>query len=216
MLYHVLNRANGRARIFRTSRDYRAFEEVILEARQRVEMRILAYIVMPNHWHFILWPHNDGDLTEFVGWLSLTHTQRLHAFRGTTGSGHVYQGRFKSFPIQVDSHFLSVCRYIERNPLRAGAVERAEDWRWGSLWRRENGTTEEEELLSAWPVVLPTRWPSLVNTPQTDAEVAALRRCIRRGRPYGSAEWVQRTAKELGLELTLRPRGRPRRDAEGQ
>ena len=139
LIYHVLNRANARMPIFEKEGDYEAFEAVLQEAVERTETRLLAYCLLANHWHLIVWPREDGELSKFTGWLTLTHTQRWHAHRGTTGSGHLYQGRFKSFPVQDDDHYYTVCRYAERNALRAGLVERAEDWRWGSLyrWRRE-------------------------------------------------------------------------------
>jgi len=98
--YHVLNRAVARERIFRTARDYEAFERVLREAKERLPMRLLAWCVMPNHWHLVLWPRGDGDLSEFMRWLSVTHTQRWHAAHHTSGTGPLYQGRFKSFPIQ--------------------------------------------------------------------------------------------------------------------
>ena len=81
---------------------------------------------MPNHWHFVLWPQGDGDLSEFMRWLTVTHTQRWHAAHHTAGTGPLYQGRFKSFPIQADDHLLTVLRYVERNALRANLVERAD------------------------------------------------------------------------------------------
>jgi putative transposase len=139
LVYHVLNRANGRQRLFEHDGDYAAFERVLHEARERVAMRLLAYCVMPNHWHLVLWPYRDGDLSRFLGWLTLTHTQRWHAYRQTVGTGHLYQGRFKSFVVQTDDHLLSVCRYVERNAVRAGLVERAEAWRWSSLWPANAG-----------------------------------------------------------------------------
>jgi REP element-mobilizing transposase RayT len=128
--YHVLNHANARLPIFERDEDFAAFERILAEGRERYDMRILAYCLLSNHWHWILWPKRDGDLSRFVGWVTLTHTQRWHAYRGSTGSGHVYQGRFKSFPIQDDDHFYVVCRYVERNALRAMLVEQAEQWRW--------------------------------------------------------------------------------------
>src|SRR4051794_16933811 len=182
-VYHVLNRANGRLRLFDTDGDYEAFERVLTEACARVPVRLLSYCVMPNHWHLVVWPRADGDLSKFVGWLTLTHTQRWHAHRHTAGSGHVYQGRFKSFPIQRDEHLLTVLRYVERNPLRAGLVRRAEDWRWGSLWRRERGSPEQQAVLAPWPVEAPRRWVEVVNAAQTQAEEEAVRRAIERGRP---------------------------------
>ena len=118
-VYHVLNRANARMTIFADDGDYEAFEKVLRRPSNGAETRLLAYCLMPNHWHLVVWPRKDGELSRFVGWLTLTHTQRWHAYRRSTGSGHVYQGRFKSFPVQEDEHFYTVARYVERNALRA-------------------------------------------------------------------------------------------------
>lgn len=209
--YHVLNRANARLTIFDKPEDFKAFEGILAEARERFEMRICAYSVLSNHWHLVLWPKNDGDLSKFTGWLTLTHTQRWHAHRATTGTGHLYQGRFKSFPVQEDEHFLTVCRYVERNALRAKMVKQAEQWQWSSLWRWKFGNRDQQNLLSDWPVARPRQWLAHVNRPQTKAEIDAIRQSIRRGSPFGSEGWVQQTAEQLGLETTLRPRGRPKK-----
>jgi putative transposase len=212
VVYHVLNRANGRSCIFEDDGDYAAFLRIMGEAVERSRMRLLAYCVMPNHWHLVVWPRKDGDLSRFTGWLTLTHTQRRHAHRRTTGSGHLYQGRFKSFPVQTDEHFLILCRYVERNPLRAGLVERAEDWPWSSLSGvAKTGQGEDRPTLSDWPVDRPRGWRRAVNRPQTPQEEAAIRTSIARGRPWGTAAWQKRTALRLGLERTLQPRGRPRK-----
>ena len=125
-VYHVLNRANARMTLFEHDGDYLAFQRVLAQACDRVGMRLLAYCVMPNHWHLVVWPRGDGDLSRFMNWLTLTHTQRWHRHRNSVGNGHVYQGRFKSFPIETSEYLLTVCRYVERNPVRAGFVTRAE------------------------------------------------------------------------------------------
>lgn len=210
LVYHVLNRANARVRIFKSEADYKAFEQVLAEARERFSMRILSYCVMPNHWHMVLWPRRDGDLSRFVGWLTLTHTQRWHAHKHSTGLGHLYQGRFKSFVVQSDEHLLTVCRYVERNGLRANLVDRAEDWRWSSLWRRQFGNGEAKALLSDWPVKWPDNWLLRVNGPETEEELRALRRSVNSSQPYGRGSWLEGTVKRLGLMSTMRPRGRPR------
>jgi len=134
-IYHALNRGNARSTIFHKDEDYEAFERILGEGLERYPCKILSYQLMPNHWHFILQPTEDGGMSRFLGWASLTHTMRYHAHYHSSGEGHVYQGRFKSFPVQDDDHFFVVCRYVERNALRAGLVDRAEDWRWGSLYR---------------------------------------------------------------------------------
>ena len=124
-------------------------------------------------------------------------------------SGHVWQGRFKAFPIEEDEHLLTVLRYVERNALRAEFVRRAEKWRWSSLWAWQAESVPP--YLDAGPVPRPARWVEYVNTPLTDAELARLRRSVERGTPFGGAEWMERTAKRLGLEASVRPRGRPRK-----
>ena len=208
-VYHVLNRANGRRRIFERDEDYRAFERVLAEIQSRVPMRVLAWCLMPNHWHLVLWPTRDGDLSDYMRLVTLTHTQRWHARRDSAGSGHLYQGRFKSFVVQDDAHFLTVCRYVEGNAQRAKLVERAEDWRWCSLWRAHHQQTDRPPRLARWPVIRPHNWVELVNGTTPQAEIAAVRHCARRGTPYGHVAWAQDMAGRLKLLCTLRPRGRP-------
>ena len=215
LIYHVLNRANARMTIFEQDEDYDAFERVLEEAVQRTQTRLLAYCVMPNHWHLVLWPREDGELSRFTGWLTLTHTQRWHAHRHSAGSGHVYQGRFKSFPVQDDAHYYTVCRYVERNALRARLVPRAEHWRWGSLHRWNKGTPTVKSLLTAWPLPRRPGWVEHVNLPQSAAELSALRRCVQRGCPFGESSWCDRMVRRLDLESTLRPRGRPKKCKKG-
>ena len=214
MVFHCLNRSVARLTIFEKDADYEAFERVLEEAQERLPLRILAYTLMPNHWHLVVWPKSDTDVTEFLQWLTVTHTMRWHAHYQTSGTGHLYQGRFKSFPVQCDDHLLTLLRYVERNPLRAGLAQRAEQWRWGSAWRRNCGKAELQELLATWPIERPRNWLDYVNRPQTEAEVDALRRCVQRGTPFGSELWVKRSAKRLNLESALRPRGRPRLEKE--
>jgi len=215
LVYHVLNRAVARQTLFEKDADYAAFEAVLHEAMARHPTRLLAYQVMPNHWHMVLWPREDGELTAFLRWLTHTHVMRWHAHHGTSGTGHLYQGRFKSFPIQTNDYFYTGIRYVERNAKRANLVERAEDWRWSSLWRRVHGNAEAKQLLHRWPLPEPTDWVKLVNRPQTEAELAAVRRSVLRGSPFGTPLWQTRTAKRLGLEWTLRARGRPRTGENG-
>jgi putative transposase len=211
-VYHVLNRATGRRRIFQHDRDYLAFERTLAEVQERVPMRILAWCLMPNHWHLVLWPRQDGQLSNYMRLVTLTHTQRWHAHRASAGTGHLYQGRFKSFVVQGDAHFLAVSRYVEANALHGNLVRRAEDWRWGSLWRARWGGADDPPHLDEWPVARPRDWIAYVNQPVTAAEMEAVRRCARRGTPYGQETWVQDVAEQLGLQATLRPRGRPKKE----
>src|SRR3954471_21768914 len=111
LVYHVLNRSAGRFTLFRKDSDYEAFLRVLLDAHERHSLRLLGFCLMPNHWHFIAWPKDDGDLSAFFRWLAHTHAMRWRVSHRTVGYGPLYQGRFKSFPIQRDEHFLTACRY---------------------------------------------------------------------------------------------------------
>jgi putative transposase len=216
MLFHVLNRGVGRMRLFSKEKDYEAFEALLEQTRESRPMRICAYCLMPNHWHMVLWPERDGDLAAFMQQLTTTHVRRWQLHRARVGYGHVYQSRYKSFPVEMDDYFYQLVRYVERNALRAGFVERAEVWQWSSLWRRFSGTPEQKQLLCDWPLTLPRNWRQFVNQSQSEAELDAIRRCVARGRPYGDEDWVRQTAAQLGLESTLRAPHRPRKVAADQ
>ena len=219
LVYHVLNRSVGRMKMFRRDGDFDAFERIIGEAHARHPLRLLAYCVMPTHWHFVVWPQKEGEMTGFFRWLAHTHAMRWRVSHHTVGYGHLYQGRFKSFPVKRDDHFLTVCRYVERNALTAGLVERAENWRYGSLCARATAASASTSdgdgdhpirpPLSDWPVERPANRLELVNRPLTEKEIDRVRVSIARDRPLGDDDWARRTAARLNLEHTLRAEGRP-------
>lgn len=203
--YHAMNRGNARARVFHDSTDYRTFEKLMERANRRLQLRILAWCLMPNHFHMVLYPLGDRDMSRWMHWLLTTHVHAHRRRHETTG--RIWQGRFKAPPVQKDDHLLVVMRYVERNPLRAGLVARAQDWPWSSLRPR---LAREHGLLSPSPVPLPDRWCEWVNEPLTSGELEAVRSSLRRGRPYGDPAWTRGTAERLGLLASLRPLGRPR------
>jgi putative transposase len=211
IVYHVLNRANARRTIFRQPSDYEAFEKILAEGLAKIPMRLTGYCLMSNHWHLVLWPYDDGDLSAFMHWITMTHTQRWHAAHDTIGTGHLYQGRFKSFPIQCESYYLNALRYVESNPLRAGLVESSSHWIWSSLAIRR-GLAKDGVAVSAGPVELPDSWDELVDVLTGEDELKRIERCIRRGTPLGQDDWVRKTAERLSLTSTLRPRGRPKQE----
>jgi len=208
-VFHVLNRSVARLTLFEKPEEYDAFMRVVEETWQKIPLPIFAMVVMPNHWHFVVKPTSDEQVSEFFRRLTVTQTMRWHAHYRTGGTGHLYQGRFKSFPIQSDNHLLTVMRYVERNPLRANFVNQAEEWQWGSASARRQKLSDHPWLSLPTEPSLPRQWRSLVNKPQTDAELAALRACIRRGSPFGEEFWINNTTVRLALESTIRPRGRP-------
>ncbi len=209
--YHVFNRANARVPIFIDEKDYLQFENILIYASQLFDMPICTYCIMPNHWHLVLWPKEDNALSKFVGWLTMTHTKRWHASHKTNGYGHLYQGRFKSFPVQDDYHFLTLCRYVERNPVSSGFVDEPQDWRWSAIWHRY--TSKDGTLpYSNWPVDMPKNWLALVNQSLNEKEVIEIRRCVERNRPFGEMVWMHNTASSLGLASAIKPTGRPPRN----
>lgn len=209
-VYHVLNRANARVQIFDHDEDYQLFERILEEAVEKFALRLLAYCVMPNHWHLMLYPKHDGDLARFMGWLSNTHTRRWHSEKGTIGQGHLYQGRYKSFICQDDHHFLTLARYVERNAKKANLVKKAENWKWSSGWRREHGTAQQKQLISTWPVSVPRDYLPWLNEPQTEDEEKTIEQSIAKGNPFGGDSWVEKIVKIFNLGQTLRNVGRPK------
>ena len=139
-------------------------------------------------------------------WLLTTHAHRYRAIQGNTG--HVWQGRYKSFPVQSDRQFITLLRYVERNPVRAGLVARAEAWPWSSLADRTS-TDGLGRGLTPSPMALPEPWVDFVNDPLTSEELARVRESVKRGRPLGEADWERELVSRLGLESTTKPLGRP-------
>ncbi len=175
--------------IFRTPKDYQAFEALLSEAKEWFSMRILAYTIMPNHWHLVLYPRKDGDVALFMHWLTTTHTRRYHVETKTIGSGHLYQGRYKAFMVENALYLLTLIKYVERNPVRAKLVKHCEDWHWGSAWRRISGAPKEKKLLDPSPEPLPHGYRTWINTKDKDDDLEIIRHSVNHGVLYGSDEW---------------------------
>ncbi len=207
IVYHVLNRAAKRSQIFFGPDDYGLFIALLFDAARRLGMRVLAYCVMPNHWHLVLWPAEDDSLAGFLHRLTVTHARTFRSLTGTVGEGHVYQGPYRRFPVETESYYYNVMRYVEANALRAGMVERAQDWKWSSASERAAG----ELSVVAGPLPLADDWLTLLNVPLPEDHLHAIRVCAHDGRPYGSEVWVGAISGRCALEHTLRSHGRPRR-----
>jgi putative transposase len=210
-VYHVMNRAAKRTQLFRRNVDYIAIERLLVETKIATHMRVLSYCIMPNHWHLILWPTSGRQLSQFMRRLTGKHAQLWQSIHSITGSGAVYQGRYKAIPVQTGNYFYNVCRYVERNPLRAGLVGRAEEWPWSSCWRREHD--ESADLLDPWPVACPDDWVATLNAGTDSDEL--VRSAVKKGTPFGEPDWVVKTAVSVGLTSHLRHAGRPRRQLAG-
>jgi len=211
VVYHVLNRSNGRVQIFNTTEEYKHFEALLLEGVELVGMRLLAYCIMPNHWHLALHPVGDSDMSEFMRWITTTHVRQRRVITKSVGEGHVYQGTYKSFPVEEDKHLHDLIRYIEQNPLRAKLVERAEDWQWSSLYRRVRNNKEDKKLLSPLPTVLPANYLESVNTLLDKAKLDIIRHSVGKGTPYGNTSWIDKMVDDYNMGSTIRGIGRPRK-----
>ncbi|NCS31871.1 hypothetical protein CO026_00655 [Candidatus Kaiserbacteria bacterium CG_4_9_14_0_2_um_filter_41_32] len=209
--YHVINRASARLTLFESKDDYGIFESVLVEAVEKYDMGLVAYCCMPNHFHFVLKPKNDGDLSKFMYWFSMTLTLRWHAIKKTTGSGHIFQGRYKSFLIQDDEHLLTVIRYVERNPLRAKLVNDVCEWKYSSLYRRVYGSEKQKKLLTKAGTTLPKDYISFMQIPLTPAELESARNSVNKGVPYGKEEWRDTMVDRFKLQATMRGKGRPKK-----
>jgi len=217
LVYHVIDRGNNRQPVFFDDGDYLAFLKALGDLKERKRFALYGYCLMGNHFHLLLRPM-VGSVSRVMQSLLVSHTQRYHRFHDS--GGHVWQGRFKSPVIQDDEHLLSVLRYIEANPLRAHLVERAGDYRWSSF--RAHGLGESDALLDrveAYEALAVRRaarlrrWSAYVHQTPEEAELAAIRRSSQTGLPYGEQGWIASLCKRLRLDLTIRPRGRPRKDA---
>jgi putative transposase len=206
MCYHGINRGNRGERVYHDKADYQDFLVLVARACERIPMRLLAWCLMPNHFHFVLWPLGDGDMSRWMQWLLTSHVRRYHRRYGT--SGRIWQGRYKAFPIQQDRHLLAVLRYVERNPVRADLVERAEGWPWSSLSVWAAG--REPGYWHPGPTPRLVDWIGFVNQAGAADELTSIRRSVQTEAPFGEEPWVLATAKELDLVWTLRGRGRPR------
>lgn len=207
-----MSRGNNRATVFASRAEFLGFLGLMVEAQLRRTLELFAVCLMPNHFHLVVRPGGDPDLSEWMHWLLTTHVRRFHGRRQS--SGRVWQGRFKAFPIEQDRHLLTVVRYVERNALRAGLVSRAEDWPWGSLaWR--SGRSPGPEL-AAVPVPLPAGWVDYVNEPQTVEDLKSVRRCAAGEKPYGSEAWIACATEVLGIQDRRPGRGRPPAGDQGQ
>jgi putative transposase len=211
LIYHVLNRGNGRTLIFRKTGDFQAFLKILTEGLKRFDVELLAWCLMGNHWHLVLRPRRARQLQALMQWIGTTHVRRHHEHYGRA-SGHLYQGRYKHFPVEEDEHLLTLLRYVEANALRAGLVKRAQDWPWSSLHQRLRRAPLPP--LSEWPVDRPAGWTRLVNQALDESRLKQVRQSMERDRPLGSPTWAAKMASRLGLEQTLHARGRPRAPIE--
>jgi putative transposase len=215
LIYHVINRGNNRQNVFHKDADFMAFLKALADLKERKPFELYGYCLLNNHFHLLIKPLEE-PISRIMQSLLVSHTQRYHKHHRS--GGHVWQGRFKSPVIQNDEHLLTVLRYIEANPVRANIVARADDYRWSSYLSHGLGQADPlvdslvtYQQISRSAKVRQQKWAAMVHRPLKKSALAAIRRSSATGLPYGDDSWVQRLAAKLGLDLTIRPRGRPRK-----
>ena len=185
-VFHAMNRSAKQLTLFDGAADYQLFFQVLKEAQHKCPIRLLEYCLMPNHFHLLLWPEADKQLSSYMRWVAGVHAQRWRRSRGTIGKGAVYQGRFKWVAVQDARHYGIARRYIWQNPVRARLVEQPQQWPWSS----------------ASDILLPVR-PHLADGPLLDeqsraaaiaqtlptADEAEMRDALRRNQPFGTPSW---------------------------
>jgi putative transposase len=211
--YHVINRSNFKNEFNSTDSDYIEFFRIIREALEIAPVKIYAYCIMPNHWHFIMSPYEVGGIGKFIHALANKHTRRVHSRTNTTGFGPLYQSRYKSMIIDSGISFLKVLRYVERNAVRAGLVKKPNEWRWGSAWLRIFGNEKQKLILEKLPDGLYEDFGDVykyVDLPDEQDDLKLIRNSIKKGTPFGKEKWVDKMIKSYGLESTVRNAGRQR------
>lgn len=195
--YHVLNRTNARVIISFTDCEYKLLEHIIEEACMFFDIHILAYCIMPNHFHFVVFTQQEGELGTVFKWITQTHTQRWHKKRNTIGTGSLYQGRFKSFPIQEDQYLFNVIRYVERNPLTANLVSNPLNWKYSSLYRRHKGTEKDRNILQPIDNLLPKNYIKHLMTPISKKELDGFKKAINQNQAFGDDTYREAWRQKL-------------------
>jgi putative transposase len=212
MPHHVTQRGNARRFILESAADRRVYLDLLRQSIELHSLTLIGYCLISNHIHLIVTPGKPDSLAQS---LKDTHG-RYTAYWNPThhSSGHVWQGRFYSCPLD-EGHLWEALRYTELNPVRAGLVDKAENWEWSSASAhcgtvRANAYLEMESWQARWPVC---EWRTFLATGEAESELTAIRNCTYTGRPLGTREFIRSLETETNRSLTVQRRGRPRKAA---
>ena len=198
--------------LFRQPEEYAVFLQLVSQATAKFKVDLWGYCLMGNHWHLVVEVEAMSELSRWMHWICNRHVRLVHRENRSLGGGHIYQGRYKSFPVQDESYLYNVLRYVEANPLRARLVSRAEDWPWSSL---SKATMRDGLVEVLRPKLAPwnreEHWLEAVNQPLSLASLDSMRQSVARGTPQGQPQWITDLTTTHGLESTVRSRGRPRK-----
>jgi putative transposase len=174
---HCVNRGNDKRLLFERVPHYEDFLRMVVWAKAQCPVRILAYCLMSNHWHFVFWVLCRGDVSRFLHRLTTTHAKSWRRRTRTVGLGHVYQNRFHDSKIFTEGYYYNVMRYVEQNPWRANLVHASRDWCWSSLHERLG---RERGIIEEGPAPLPMEWPALVDQHLPEDAIQEIRSAMQR------------------------------------
>lgn len=208
--HHITQRGNRGGEVFFTDEDRRRYLGQLKEYCQKHKVQILAYCLMTNHIHLVAVPKNRDGLERVLRPLHMRHAQFIN--RQHNWSGHLWQGRFFSSPL--DEAYLWFCvRYVERNPVRANIVTRAEDYEWSSA--AAHCGLREDDLLStdseSWEIFkdIPD-WSAWLKNADDKEKLEIVRRNIHKNLPCGSDGFIEKLESIAGCSLQFRAVGRPK------
>lgn len=197
-IYHIINRGNRRSEVFHKEEDYEKFISLLKEAKKINNIKIYAFTLMPNHFHLVLKPKKAEDLSKFMQWLMTSYVRFYNKTYKT--SGHLWQGRYKSFLVQKNNYLLTLLNYVEQNPQRA----KLKDWKYASSQYKDSF------LIDKLPIDIPDDWDNFLSV----IEKEKIENSIKRQSPYGEDEWQQNICERHDIVSTIRPRGRPKKKKE--
>lgn len=207
-IYHIINRGNRREAVFHDNYDYEKFLKLLIESKEKYAVKIYAYCLMPNHFHLVIYTKYADSLSQAMHWISSSYVRYYN--KRYNISGHLWQGRYKSFIVQEDSYLLVLLKYVEANPKRARIVKDCIDYKYSSANNRiknnENLITDEV------PILLPDDWYTYINSDEKITDIESIRNCINRQAPLGDKNWKYMVSKKYNLESTINPRGRPKKE----
>ncbi len=207
--HHITQRGNNRQTVFFDDEDKSTYLKLLAKNSQRFDLKIWAYCLMDNHIHLLAVPEKENSLARGIGLTNQIYTQYLN--RKLNQSGRIWQNRFFSCMVEHDPYLWTVARYIERNPVNANMVRKAQDYQWSSAAAH---ITDKQDDLLAQPSWLAdtqrTHYADFITHSDTEAD-DKLRSATRTGRPFGSGIFIDKMEELLDVNLRPRKPGRPKK-----
>ena len=220
--HHIVQRGHNRQAVFIEDADYRYYIATLREWKEELNIKVYGYCLMTNHVHLIIDPCDDEDnLGKFMKRLAGRQTRYVNALERRTGS--LWEGRYKSSPIETDTYLLACSRYVELNPVNAGMVKQASDYEWSSY--RQKAGVEKEMWVDNDPIYIGLskdknermqRYKKYINQPVPEEEKQLIGGALQRGQLTGTHRFVEEVERRLGIRVEQRKQGRPKKQKKGE